>query len=248
MSDLNASPAWLERPLGELVLERSGAAAVFERFGLDYCCRGHQTLAEAARERGVPAADVLAALASEGPPDPSVTTEAWPSADLDRLTRHIVDQHHRYLRETTPVIAAWLEKLLARHGTRHPELVEIHATFQGLAHELLTHIAKEENILFPFIDAMAVAQREGGRLPKGPFGTVNNPVRVMEQDHQRAGAMMETLRTLTAGFTPPPDACTTFTLCYGELAQYAADLHRHIHLENHVLFPGALDLERALVS
>ena len=119
---------------------------------------------------------------------------------------------------------------------------------RSLADELLTHMAKEENILFPFIEAMAAASRNAGRLPRGPFGTVLNPVRVMEEDHRRAGELVESLRTLTGTFASPPDACTTFTLCYEQLARYAADLHQHIHLENHVLFPRALDLERTLVS
>src|SRR6185436_18011079 len=202
---------------------------------LDYCCRGHQTLAEATRERGVAAGAVLDALVSERELPTSDPPLSMPSADLDRLTQHIVERHHRYVRQTTPTITAWLDKLVLRHGARHPELTAVRAAFQELAEELITHMAKEENILFPFIDAMAAAQREGGRLPRGPFGTVLNPVRVMEDDHQRAGELLEALRTLTDGFTPPADACTTFTLCYGELTRYAADLHRHIHMENHVL-------------
>ena len=229
-------------------MEHAQAAAVLERFGLDYCCHGHQSLAEAAHDRGVPVADVLSALESAGRDGPSDTARSLQSADLDLVTGHIVMQHHRYVRETTPVVAAWLDKLVARHGAGHPELAGVRTVFLDLADELLTHMAKEENILFPFIDAMAAARRAGGRLPRGPFGTVLNPVRVMEEDHQRAGELLEALRTAAGGFVPPPDACTTFTLCYAELARYSADLQRHIHLENHVLFPGALDLERALVS
>ena len=247
MADSHSPSSWLERPLGDLVMEHSQAATIFERFGLDYCCHGHQTLTEAARERGVAVDEVLNALASPGGPQVE-TSHAFGSADLDSVTRHIVEHHHRNVREMTPAITRWLDKLVLRHGTRHPELTEVRATFDQLGHALLAHMAKEENILFPFIDAMAVALREGGRLPSGPFGTVLNPVRVMEEDHRLAGELLTTLRALTKGFTPPPDGCATFVLCYLELARYTADLHRHIHLENHVLFPRALDLERTLVS
>jgi regulator of cell morphogenesis and NO signaling len=247
MTDSHSSSSLLDRPLGDLVMEHSQAAAIFERFGLDYCCHGHQTLAEAAQERGVTVDEVLNALASLGGP-PVETSQAFGSADLDSVTRHIVDHHHHYVRETTPTITRWLDKLVLRHGTRHPELAEVRATFERIAEELMAHMAKEENILFPFIDAMAVARRAGERLPSGPFGTVLNPVRVMEEDHQLVGELLTRLRALTGGFAAPPDGCRTFTLCYAELARYAADLHRHIHLENHVLFPRALDLERALVS
>jgi regulator of cell morphogenesis and NO signaling len=245
VTDTPRLQALLDRSLGDLVAERTQMAIVFERFGLDYCCRGKQTLADAARARGVPPTDLLDALGDL--PDAIDTDEVPMTADLDVLTRYIVEHHHAYIRSTAPTVLTWLDKLVDRHGAWHPELVHVRATFQRLADELFMHMGKEENILFPYIDAMAASKRAGGNMPRSPFGTVTNPVRVMEDDHALAGELAEELRALTHDFTPPDDACRTYRLCYDELARFAMDLHRHVHLENHVVFPRAVALEQALV-
>lgn len=233
-----------QRTLGELVTDYPRMAAIFDGLGLDYCCRGHQTLADAAANRGLPLPAVLQAIDPAAQPaadEPSIA-----DFDLDALTRYIVDRHHRYVREMSPAISAWLDKLVTRHGTRHPELAEIRSRFAALKDELMAHMMKEEHILFPFIDELAAARRSGSRLPRGPFGTVINPVRVMEHDHRQVGDLMAELRVATGGFTPPTDACRTYQTCFAELANFEQDLHRHIHLENHVLFPRAIETETAL--
>jgi regulator of cell morphogenesis and NO signaling len=232
------------RPLGELVIDDARIAPVLERFGLDYCCHGHQTLEEAAATHGIPFDDILKALAPLAATPADRLSDDW--RELDALTRHIVDRHHRYVRETVPVLHAWLDKLNARHGSRHPELEQVRNTFAALADELLAHMMKEENILFPAIDELAAAHRAGEQLPKSPFGTLLHPVRVMEADHREAGDLLSRLRDLTSGFTCPDDACTTYRSCYEELSRFEADLHRHIHLENNVLFPAALEMEERL--
>lgn len=235
-----------ERPLGDIVNDDLRAASVFERFGLDYCCHGHRTLEEAAEARGVPAAVVVDALAALGAPSAdSRVPEAWD--DLGALTRHIIDHHHRYVRTAIPTVATQLDKLVSRHGERHPELTQVRFTFRQLADELLTHLEKEENLLFPYVEDMAAARRTSRPLAPGPFATALYPIRMMEADHTLAGDLMAHVRLLTAGFAPPADGCTTYRACYAELAHFEADLHRHIHLENNVLFPRALDLERALI-
>ncbi len=160
--------------------------------------------------------------------------------DLDQLVDHIVSQHHRYIREMAPVITGWLDKLATKHGGRHPELVDVRTTFGDLRDELFTHLMKEENILFPFIADLAAARRAGTRLPAGFVGAIAHPIDVMESDHQLAGDLLARLRTLTNRYQPPADACTTYRLCYAELEHFERDLHRHIHLENNVLFPRAL--------
>lgn len=233
-----------DRTLGEIVTEDSRAALVFERFGLDYCCGGHQTLAEASEQSHLPLAPIVDALSALGAPDPDDQDQRW--SDLATLTRHIVDRHHRYVREMMPAIEGWLGKLVARHGTRHPELAEVWQIFCELSQEMTVHMAKEETLLFPAIDDLAAARRAGTRLPASPFGTVLHPVRVMEEDHRAAGDQLARLRALTNNYTPPADACTTFRLCYGELLRFQADLIQHVHLENNVLFPRALELERQL--
>ena len=234
----------LERPLADIVTADSRTAVVFDRFGLDYCCQGHQTLADAAARAGVAIDAVLTDIDGLGPANAADAVEEW--KELDDLSRYIVKRHHGFVKERTPVIAAYLDKLVARHGERHPELAEVRAIFTSLGEEMAAHMMKEENILFPFIELLAINSRKGGRLPAGPFGTVMNPVRMMEEDHREAGEHLASLRRLTNAYTPPADGCTTYRLCYKELADFEADLHRHIHLENSVMFPQALELERRL--
>jgi len=234
-----------QQPLAEIVANDSRTAEVFERFGLDYCCRGQQTLETATRERRVALPDVVAALDALGPPTAADRLpEDW--NHLDALTRHIVERHHHYAVSTIPVIRGWLDKLVDRHAARHPELREVRETFIELADELTTHMAKEESLLFPFINELAVAERAGSRLPRGPFGTILHPVRVMESDHEETGQLLQRLRDLTKDYQPPSDGCATYQLCYRELARFEGDLHRHVHLENNVLFPQAMELERSL--
>jgi regulator of cell morphogenesis and NO signaling len=234
----------LERPLGDIVTDDGRTAEIFERFGLDYCCHGHQTLADAAARAHVMVDDVVGAIAELGPATQSGAI-AVPD-ELDDLSRHIVNRHHGYVRQRTPVIAGYLDKLVDRHGDRHPELREVRDAFGRLTAEMTVHMAKEENILFPFIELLAINDRKGGRLPAGPFGTVMNPVRMMEEDHRETGELLAALRRMTGGYVPPSDGCTTYRLCYAALAEFEADLHRHIHLENSVLFPRAIEIERRL--
>jgi regulator of cell morphogenesis and NO signaling len=233
-----------ERQLGDLVTDNPRAAAVLDGFGLDYCCRGHQTLAEAAGRKGVPIGDVSSALAAlDTPAGDDRRTE---QLELDELAHHIVEKHHRYVREVSPAIERWLAKLVDRHGDHHSELMDVQTVFIELSNELHGHMYKEEQMLFPFISDLARAQRAGTGLPRAPFGTVRSPVRVMEHDHQFAGDLLARIRDLTNNYTPPDDACRTYRLCYAELETYENDLKRHIHLENNVLFPKAIEMEGSL--
>ncbi|HUL74923.1 MAG TPA: iron-sulfur cluster repair di-iron protein [Vicinamibacterales bacterium] len=243
---MELSSSLAQRTLSDIVNDDLRAASVFERFGLDYCCHGRRTLDEAARDRGLPPDDVVRALEALGAP--TVESELPPAwDDLGVLARHIVDQHHRYVKTTIPSVTAMLNKLVTRHGERHPELMQVRLTFLQLAEELLTHLEKEEVLLFPYVTELADAKRTGGPLPPGPFTTALHPIRVMEADHTLAGELAEQLRRLTNGFVPPADGCTTYRACYAELARFEADLHRHIHLENNVLFPRTLELERTII-
>jgi regulator of cell morphogenesis and NO signaling len=231
--------------LADIVTADTRIAAVFDRAGLDYCCHGHQALEDAAAERGVPLDDVLAEIIALGPP--SAEARALnETTELDAITSHIVSHHHRYVRESTPIIEQWLAKLVSRHGPRHPELRDVQTTFKDVADEMRVHMVKEENLLFPYIDALAAAARESRTAAPSPFGTILNPIRVMEEDHRHAGDQLDRLRQLTNAYTAPADGCRTFTLCYEELGKFAADLHRHVHLENNVLFPRAVELEQQL--
>lgn len=217
------------------------AAMVFDQLGLDYCCRGEETLETAARKRGLDVSSVTSRLEALGDARPGQSLDArWP--DLADLVEHILEQHHRYVREMRPVISAWLEKLVDRHGARHAELVALRDTFAEAAADLDAHMNKEEQILFPHI--VAIARRRAGDPPvTSPFGSLQNPIRAMEHEHVEAGDAFERMRVLTNGFSPPEDACNTYRLCYRELDRFERDLHRHVHLENHILFPRAVRLE-----
>jgi regulator of cell morphogenesis and NO signaling len=234
----------VHRSLKDLVADDVRTIPVLERYGFDYCCHGHHTLEQAAHARGASLQDVVDALASLGEPTESGYPDEW--HDLAALTRHIVEHHHGYIRAITPTIQGWLQKLSERHRTRHPELDDVRQAFEQLGDDLSTHMAKEEAILFPYIDDLAAASRAGGSLPRGPFATILHPVRMMEAEHEMAEEFLERLRALTNGYTPPDDGCTTFRLCYTELQRFETDLHRHVHLENNLLFPRALELEGRL--
>ena len=168
------------------------------------------------------------------------------TGNLTDLVRHIVDHHHAYVRSAAPALLTWLDRLVDRHGAQHPELPAVRETFAELAAELDAHMLKEENILFPYIAELAAAQANGSWLPSGPFGTVRNPIHVMENDHALVGELAARLRTLSDGFATPADADRTYRLCYQTLDEFVQDLHRHIHLEHTVLFPGAIALEDGL--
>jgi regulator of cell morphogenesis and NO signaling len=160
---------------------------------------------------------------------------------VERLVDHIVENHHRYVRESAPRIAAYLAKLVHVHGVRHRELALVAARFDALSRELLQHMFKEERILFPYIRELATEPR----VAPSPFGTVENPIRMMEREHDEAGALQQEIRRLTGNYAVPADGCATYRACLEELAQFERDLHRHVHLENNVLFPRAVELETA---
>lgn len=225
-----------------LVADDYRAAAVFERHGIDFCCGGHRPVAEACRQRGIDPAvvvsDLEAALAQADPDSPRFNMWA-----LDVLTGYIVANHHGYVRQAVDTLRVHTRKVADVHGDRHPEVRQIADRFEAIARELSGHMAKEEQMLFPYIEALAKAAR-GGEVPLAPFGTVQNPIRMMEIEHASAGDEMAAIRRLSAGYAPPPDACTTYSVTYQELRAFEADLHRHVHLENNILFPKALVLER----
>ena len=226
--------------VGEIVAADSRAAAVFEQFGIDFCCGGRRSVAEACQTADVDPATVeraLETLASDEPAAGDITR--WP---LDRLIDYIVGTHHAYVRTALPAIARHLTKLVEVHGARHPELIRVADSFERLGSDLLRHMMKEEWMLFPYVRGLALASGESRR--PSPFGSVENPIRMMEREHQEAGDEMRAIRELTNGYTPPSDACTTYRVCLSELARFERDLHQHVHLENNVLFPGAVELEQ----
>lgn len=230
------------KTVGQLVAERPSRARVFERFGIDFCCGGKIPLSDACAERELDTRKIVAAL-READSNAAETDEPdWTRAALSELIAHILEKHHAYLRGELPRLAQMVAKVHDVHGARHPELAEVRQTYNGLHAELESHMMKEEQILFPLIKAMEASQS----LEAGHCGSVNNPISVMEHEHDSAGAALARMRLLTGDFTPPEDACNTYRVLLDGLAELEADLHRHIHKENNILFPRASELEAAL--
>lgn len=236
------SPIALTTPVGQLVVQRPARARVFERFGIDYCCGGQTPLHAACAAGGLDPQDVVRAL-HEADADLSLTGATdWTNASLADLVANIVDTHHAYLRRELPRLTQLVTKVRAAHGARRPELTEVEAVYGDLRAELEAHMMKEERILFPMIETMA----SGGACATVHCGSVQNPIRVMEHEHDSAGAALARLRELTAGYAPPADACNSYRALLGGLAELEADLHTHIHKENNILFPRAVELEATL--
>ena len=227
--------------VGDVVTRDLRSAAVFSRYGIDFCCGGRRTIEEACRGVGRDPEVVLrelAGLATNG--DVPEDRSAWSPT---RMLDHVLEHHHPYVRRQIPMIEEYLTKLIVRHGATRPELLRALELFGGLARDLEHHMEKEERILFPYICALIAARAANAPLPQTPFGTIQNPVRMMEAEHQQAGQDLWLLRALTNGFAPPSDACSTWRACYAELAAFERDLHEHVHLENNLLFPAAARLE-----
>ncbi|MBL9176179.1 MAG: iron-sulfur cluster repair di-iron protein [Verrucomicrobiales bacterium] len=219
-----------ERTVGELVAERPGRSRVFQFHQIDFCCQGGRTLRAACQLRGVPLDAVVTGLTAEA----SNPTAAVPNpAELPpaELAAYLVETHHEYLRRELPRLHGMAERVARVHGGHTPSLIEVLEVFLGLEAELTTHLLKEERILFPAIAGMA----NSGPVP----GLLDGPIACMLHEHDDAGAAMKRLRELTAGYQPPAEACNTYRALFAGLQELEVDLHRHIHLENSVLFPAA---------
>ena len=236
----------MEKTVRELALEKTGAARVFERLGIDYCCGGKQTLEQACRAAGVPVGEVVNALEVAQYTGPTTAQGSdWQTGSLANLISHIKNTHHKYTREEIARLGPLFEKVCSVHGNNHPELLQLRETFQGLSQELTTHLMKEEMVLFPYIERMEESVIQKEPILPAPFGTVQNPVAMMEHEHDSAGGALRTLRASSNGYTAPPDACVSYQTLYKTLAEFEADVHQHIHLENNILFPRAIALENA---
>jgi regulator of cell morphogenesis and NO signaling len=221
----------MDKTIGQLALERPHAIAVLERWKIDYCCRGNRSVAEACDEAGISIGELMAAIGTD-----KVATNDW--GTLTELQRHIVATHHAYTRQACETLDLLSRKVAGRHGDRHAEVLEVRQLTAELIGDLLPHMMKEEQILFPYVEGL-----ENGGTGDSCFGTVANPVRVMMMEHERVGELLVALRAATSEYKLPDDACLSFRALYETLAGLERDLHEHIHLENNVLFPRALRLE-----
>ena len=234
-----------EKTVRELALKNFAATRVFEKLGIYYCCGGGQSIEQACRAANVRVDEVMKSIEAAGRSTPaSPEDRPWQSESLVDLIGHIKDRHHQYTREEIARLNPLFDKVCSVHGKNHPELLKMREVFRGLAGELAAHMMKEDVVLFPYVIRLESAATRNEPVPAAPFGTVKNPVAMMVHEHDSAGEALRALRQASRGYTPPEDACLSFKTLFNALAEFEADLHQHIHLENNILFPRAIQMER----
>ena len=238
--------AMFEKMVGEIAVEIPGSGQVFENHHIDYCCGGRRRLRDACRVAGVNEdqieADILAA--SEAPA--AAASRRWKAESLKDLIRYIVEVHHAYLRSELPSLSRMIAYLESLHGARHPEVLSLRRALARLTEELQAHMKKEEAVLFPAILRMEQAVNAKEALPASPFGSVRNPIWMMEQEHDAMASFLSEIRTLTGDYTLRDQQCEMFRVLSEALQSLETELHEHIHLENNILFPRAMQLEAQL--
>ena len=230
--------------IGEIVAKDFRTAAIFKKYKIDFCCKGGRTIEEACTSKNIDLNSIYSEIENLPKNDGgSIDYNSWP---LDLLADYVEKTHHRYVEEKTPIILQFLNKLCKVHGNAHPELFEINELFDASAKDLGAHLKKEELILFPFIKNMMKTKIQGDALPQSSFGTVENPVNMMKHEHTVEGERLRRIGELTNEYTPPADACNTYKVTFAMLEEFENDLHQHIHIENNILFPKSILLEKEL--
>jgi regulator of cell morphogenesis and NO signaling len=230
--------------VGSIVAADYRKAEVFKKHGIDFCCKGNKSVEEACAERNIDPEIVeqeLAEYAGIAGVRP-LKYKNWP---IDFLADYIVNTHHTYVKETAPVISELAEKVYRRHGNQHPELKSVADIVERVVAELAAHMIKEEKVLFPYVKELVINKAISNKIAS-PFGSVQNPVSLMEMEHEVVGKDMEYLRNITGNYSLPANACASYTLLYKLLEEFENDLHLHIHLENNILFPKAIEMEKEL--
>lgn len=234
-----------DETLGQIAAKDLRKAEVFKKYGLDFCCGGKKTVKEACAEKGLDVTKVEQELQQA---DKTFSSRPVPYGDwsLDFLADYIVNTHHSYVRKSLPDITGYAEKVMKVHGSQHPELIQINQLVGEVNAELTSHMVKEEKILFPYIKALVAAKDHTQPLQAAHFGSVQSPINMMEMEHELVGKNMEEIRRLSRNYLLPEDACASYSLLYNLLDEFEQDLQLHIHLENNILFPKALEIEKQL--
>ncbi len=233
--------------LSEIVNKDFRTAQIFEKYNLDFCCRGNKSLSEACNEKGLKSENVFSELQniSVNNAANSIRYDKW---ELDFLIDYIINNHHNYIRSITPLISSLAGKVVSAHGKNHPEVIKIAEIFSTLGKELSQHLMKEEQILFPYIKNLVKIKNNNSKYEPPYFSSVENPIRMMEAEHTAAGDDMYEIRNLSKNYLIPSDACNTFKVFYKELKEFEEDLHKHVYLENNILFPKSIELEKELLN
>ncbi len=231
--------------VADLVSSNYRTADLFHRYGIDFCCNGHKTLEEACRLKNLNADQITEEIVKllEIKDDFS---ERVNNKTLSELVDYIIDKHHTYVKSNIHILSEYLEKIAHVHGDNHPELHEVLKLYKESAGNLTMHMQKEELILFPHIKKMEKSLTEGNKNLEIPFGTVSNPIQMMIYEHESEGTRFEQISQLTNHYTIPYDACNTYRVALKKLEEFEKDLHTHIHLENNILFPKTIELEKKL--
>jgi len=228
----------------DIALEFPQATRVLEKLKIDYCCGGDSPLADACATAGVEMENVLKLIDQAGKTLAEENSKLdWRNKTASELIGYILDKHHIFTKEQMARLEPLAEKVVGAHGENHPELRKIRELLRELCTDLRQHMFKEEQILFPFIIEMDKARMQNRRPPFAPFGTVNNPIRMMLSEHDTAGDLLREMRKLSTDYKAPDDACVSYQTFYEALEAFEQDLHQHIHLENNLLFPKAVELE-----
>jgi regulator of cell morphogenesis and NO signaling len=229
--------------LGEIATKDLRKAEIFKKYGLDFCCGGKKTVRQACADKGIDATKVEEELQNA---EVAAFTRPLPYNEwsLSFLADYIVNTHHSYVTKTLPELKAYATKVAKVHGSHHPELVPVRQLVEDIDQELTEHMVKEESILFPFIKQLEASKSNGKKLEPAGFGTVQNPINMMEHEHEAVGKNLEKIRVLTNDYAIPEDACASYKLLFKMLEEFESDLFTHIHLENNILFPKALKLEK----
>ncbi len=229
--------------IGEIVADDFKTAAVFTKFHIDFCCKGHRTIEEVCRKRDIDESVLIEHIekAKKNSANQSFDYKSW---SVDMITDYIIKIHHRYVEEKSPVILQYLNKLCGVYGAIHPELHEIHTIFSKSFLDLTAHIKREELVVFPFIKKMKIAHSQGTELETPPFLSIENPISTLKDDHITEGERFKRIAALTNNYSPPTNSCHTYKATFGMLEEFDKDLKKHIHLENNILFPKAIELEK----
>ncbi len=232
-----------EASIGELVAKDLRKAEVFKKFNIDFCCGGKKTLSQVCNDKQINIKDIESEFEKLDSTSESIS-QNYNEWSLDFLVDFIINTHHKYVKSSLPLLMEYTAKVAKVHGKEHLEVVTIYDLFKEASEELNSHMMKEETILFPYIKQLV---NEKKSVNEGcSFGTVKNPIRMMEHEHDVVGNIFKTIRELSNDYTPPEDACTTYKLSYKKLEEFENDLHQHIHLENNILFPKSIKLESEL--
>ncbi|MBR4029650.1 MAG: iron-sulfur cluster repair di-iron protein [Alistipes sp.] len=232
------------KSVGAIVRDDFAAARVFKSFGIDFCCGGTATLADACRMAGVDVESVVAQLASKDEECGVIPFDMWPT---DLLIDYVLKIHHRNIRAYGPELLALIEKVAMRHGSQHPELHDLVKLLAASLEDLESHLQKEEQVLFPYAYDLFYASERGEHARAMHCGTVANPIRVMHREHSDEGTRYKYIRNLTNGFAVPADACDSYRLMLHDLEKFMDGLYEHIHIENNILFPRFVELEQRTV-